>query len=246
MFNSMRRRSPTAEFREPGTDEPDRQRSGRSIRQPDVGGGRDTTRENLFLQETAALRGQIEAERRMSPGQEAHLHAVACHHGIAPRLGCDYQKFRELWAAENGEQVYLASLEAPIPLRADEHCCFLEPTIWGHLKVINSPASYSVFSTTFPIERGASYRIGSLRPRHKILDSVKEMAIGSLCITNQRLIFEGGAHSTNITFHGIVNIECYSNGIEVAKTNGRSDFFQLATLASEFAYMIIQEFCRVR
>ena len=65
-------------------------------------------RAEYFLQETAALRGKIESERRLNPDQEAELRELAQRLGIKPSLDENYQIFRELWAAEHNEQVYLA------------------------------------------------------------------------------------------------------------------------------------------
>ena len=246
MFNSMKRRALKEEFKKIRSDGFRQLPEGRSMPQPEVEEDADTFRVNHFLKETAALRGQIETERRINPDQQVQLNAIAERLGIEPPLDENYRKFRELWAAENGEQVYLAPVDAPILLRPDEQCCFSELAIWGQLKVTKTSFGYSGFSTTFPIMKGANYRIGSLKPRYKVSDGIKEMAIGSLYITNKRLFFNGGSLSTTITFNGIVNIECYSNGMEVGKTNDRNDFFQMTPLSSEYAYMIIQEINRLR
>lgn len=246
MFNSMKRWVLKEEFKKIGSDGFGQLPDGGVMPQPEVEETANTLRTNHFLKETAALRGQIEIERRMNPDQEAQLSAIAEYLGIEPPLDENYRKFRELWAAENGEQVYLAPVDVPILLRPDEQCCFSEPAIWEQLKVTNTRDGYSSFSTTFPIMKGASYRIGSLKPRYRNLDGIKEMAVGSLYITNKRLFFDGGSLSATITFNGIVNVECYSNGIEVGKINDRNDFFQMTPLSSEYAYMIIQEINRLR
>ena len=195
-----------------------------------------------FMKETAALRGQIEISRRMSPDQETQLTSIAERLGVEPQFDDNYRKYRELWAAEHGEQVYLAPIDAPIFLRPDEQCCFYEPAVWGQVK----PIGYSVFSATFPIINGVGYRIGTEKPRYKALDEIQEGATGSLCITSKRLFFDGGALSTTILFKRLSNVECYSNGIEVGKTSEQNDFFQMTPLASQYAYMAIQEINRLQ
>lgn len=104
-----------------------------------------------FLKETAALRGQIEVARRMSPDQEEQLNAIAESLGIVPDLDGNYAKYRELWAAEHGEQVYLDLVDASMPLRVDEQCCFCEPAVWTRLK--HGQSLYSVFRTPIPYEK---------------------------------------------------------------------------------------------
>ena len=75
---------------------------------PENTGDEYSWRTDYFLKETAALRGQIEAERRLNPYREAELRDLAKRLGIEPPLHQNYQIFRELWAAEHNEQVYLA------------------------------------------------------------------------------------------------------------------------------------------
>jgi hypothetical protein len=200
---------------------------------------------NQFMRETAGLRGKIEVARRITPEQEAELHTTAERLGTEFNLDGNYQKFRELWAAEHGEQVFLAPVKAAIILRPDEQCCFCEPAVWGQKKGTGLDGTYSVFSNTFPLEKGASYRIGGQVHNHKALNEIKEIALGSLVITNQRLFFDGGSRSTTISFKRVLNVECYANGIEVSKTSEENDFFQMTPLSSEYAHMIIQEINRL-
>lgn len=199
-----------------------------------------------FLEETAALRGKIEAERRLSPDQEAELYDLAQYLGIELPLDGNYRTFRELWAAEHNEQVYLPPLDVAIPLHPDEQCCFAEPAVWRQPGAHDSGASLSRFSMGFPLTKLASYRISGLSARHRPLDGSREMATGTLYITNLKMFFDSGGLSTAITFTGLANIECYANGIEVGKANGRPEFFQMTRLASEYAYMIVQELNRLR
>ena len=80
----------------------------RGAPKPENTGDEYSWRPDYFLKETAALRGQIEAERRLNPDREAELRDLAKRLGIEPPLHQNYQIFRELWAAEHNEQVYLA------------------------------------------------------------------------------------------------------------------------------------------
>ena len=203
-------------------------------------------RAEYFLQQTAALRGQVEAERRLNPDQEAELLELAKRLAIEPPLDGNYQMYRELWAAEHNEQVYLAPSEVPIQLRPEEQCCFAEPAVWRQPDAHDSWAGISRFSMAFPLTKLASYRISGVSSRHRSLHGSKEMATGSLYITNLKLFFDSGSLSTAITFNGLANIEAYANGIEVGKSNGRTEFFQMTRLSSEYAYMIVQELSRLR
>lgn len=165
---------------------------------------------------------------------------------IEPSVDANYRIFRELWAAENDEQVYLTTIDAPLPHLSQEQCCFAEPAVWRQPDAYISGASLSHFSCAFPLTKLASYRISGISSHHRQLDGSREMAAGALYITNQKLFFDSGSLSTAITFTGLTNIECYANGIEVGKSNGRTDFFQMTRLSSEYAYMIVQELNRLR
>jgi hypothetical protein len=239
MFNFLKRKPPDKEPSKAANDGVPEYPADLRLSEPEA--NENTSFTNQFMKETAGLRGQIEIARRMSPEQEAQLHAAAGGLRIEFNLDGNYQKFRELWAAEHGEQVYLAPVEAPIMLRPDEQCCFYEPAVWGQMKATRSGASFSVFSNRFPVGKHDSYRIGGLAYNNKVLHDIKEIAVGSLAVTNKRLFFDGGSLSTTITFNRILNVECYANGIEVSKTSEENDFFQMTSLSSEYAYMIIQE-----
>lgn len=205
-----------------------------------------TLRVQYFLETTSVLRGQIETCRRLNPDQVATLNDLAdCLHIDLP-LEPNYRIFRELWAAENNEQVYLATIDARLPHLSQEQCCFAEPAVWRQPNASNPLISRPCFSTPFPLTKFASYHIGSLEPRYRAFEGTREMATGTLFITDFKVFFDSAALSTSITFNGLVNVECYSNGLEVGKSNGRSEFFQMTTLASEHAYMIIQELNRIR
>jgi hypothetical protein len=245
MFNFLKRKPvKTAPGKVVGDDAPQYLEEQRlSERKPEA--NENISASNQFMRETAGLRGKIEVARRITPEQEADLYAAAERLGIEFNPDGNYQKFCELWAAEHGEQVYLSPVTAPVLLGPDEQCCFCEPAVWGQKKSTGVEATYSVFSNTFPLEKGASYRIGGQVHNHKALNEIKEIALGSLIITNKRLFFDGGSLSTTISFKRVLNVECYANGIEVSKTSEENDFFQMTPLSSEYAYMTIQEINRL-
>ena len=87
----------------------------RSLGEHDVDQGfmRDSSSHSaLFLKETSKLRNQIENGQAVSvPSKRRnYMNDMLSGLNIEPRLRqLTFQKFRELWAAENGEQVYLPS-----------------------------------------------------------------------------------------------------------------------------------------
>lgn len=245
MFNFMKRRAFKKEFKQAVKDRVLSTAEQRSLSEHDVDQSYvNSVRKDHYLKETASLRNKIEKVRRMSPDQEAELHAIAERLAIEPRLDDTFQKFRELWAAEKGEQVYLSPIDVPVMLKGDEKCCFCEPAVWSQMKTIKTRTHYSGFSTSFRIMKGVSYRVGTLKPNYSVSEGLKKMGDGMLYITNKRLFLDGGGRSTTITFNRILNVELHSNGLEISKTSGQNDFFQMSTLNAEFAHMVIQELNR--
>jgi hypothetical protein len=197
-----------------------------------------------YLKETESLRNEIMKTRRMSPNQEAQLFAIADGLQLEPNLDENYRKFRELWAAENGEEVFLEPVQAPVMLKPGEQCCFSAPAIWAQLKSVKTRVGYSGFSTSFRIAKGVSYRIGTVKPQYNVTEEMKQLSGGTLYITNKRLFLDGDGQSTTITFNRILNVEPIGEGLEVSKTSGQNDFFQMTTLNAEYAFLVIQEFNR--
>lgn len=245
MFNFMKRRAFKNEFKQAVKDGVLSKAEQRSLSEHDVDQSYvDSVRKDHFLKETASLRKEIEKVRRMSPQQEAELHAIAERLGIEPQLDDMFQKFRELWAAENGEQVYLPAIEVDVMLKGDEQACFAEPAVWCQMKTVKTLSHYSGFSTSIRIMPGVRYRVGNVKPNYNVSEELREKGDGILYITNKRLLHDGGFKSTNIAFNRIIDVEVHANGIEVSKSSGPNDFFQMSLLNAEFAHMVIQELNR--
>lgn len=245
MFNFMKRRAFKKAFKEAAKDGVLSKAEIRSLGEHDVDQGYvDLVRIKHYLKETSKLRNQIEKDRRMSPEQEGELHAVAERLNLEPNLDATYQKFRELWAAENGEQVYLSAIEAHIMLKGGEQACFAEPAVWCQMKTVKTLSHYSGFSTSFKVLPGVRYRVGTIKPNYNVSEELRAKGDGTLYITNKRLIHDGGFKSTSITFARIIDVDVHTNGIEVSKSSGPNDFFQMSLLNAEFAHMAIQELNR--
>ena len=134
MFKFMQRRAFKKEFKQAVRDGVLSQSEVQELSKHGVDKGfADSVRTKHYLKATESLRNQITKTRRMSPDEEAKLFAIADGLGIEPNLDENYRKFRELWAAENGEQVFLATVAAPVMLKPGEQCCFAAPAIWAQI-----------------------------------------------------------------------------------------------------------------
>jgi hypothetical protein len=246
MFDFMKRRAFKKEFTQAVKDGVLSESERNSLSKHDVDQNyANTVRSQHYLKETASLRKQIEQTRRMSPEQEAALYTISERLGIEPTFDSSFQKYRELWAAEAGEQVYLSPVEVSVMLKGDEQCCFREAALWGQMKTVKTLSHYSGFSTSFRIMKGVSYRVGNVRPNYNTSEQLKFLGDGELYITNKRMFLDGVGRSTSITFNRILNVEVHSDGLEISKTSGANDFFKMTQLNSEYAYVVIQELNRV-
>jgi hypothetical protein len=242
MFNFIKRRAFKKEFRKAVADGVLSEEESKALTQHDVDQEyADKVRLDHYMKETADLRRTIEKERRMTADQETELHTIAKKLNITPQFDRSYAMFRELWAAVNGEQVFLAPVDADVLLKDEEECVFAEPAQWGQIKTIMTRAGSAGFSTSIRLMKGVSYRIGNYRPHYTESEGLKQQATGTLYITNKRLIFHGDKRSTSITVNRIIDVQPFNNAISVSKSTGPNDFFLMSELAAEYAVLVLEK-----
>ncbi len=66
------------------------------------------------------------------------------------------------------------------------------------------------------------------------------MSEGSLYVTNKKIVFDGSQQSANITMGRVVQTVLYRNGIEVRKSSGKPDFFEMAEAHAEYVAALIR------
>lgn len=204
----------------------------------------DKIRRDHFNRVTAPMIAEFTATRRLSPAQEAELATVANRLGINLELDDTIEMCRELWAWENGEQVYLAEAASPILLKSGETCCFTAPAVWKQMKIVKTRIGSRGFSTSFRIMKGVSYRVSNLKPVYSEAEGLAVVDVGSLSLSNKRLTFAGNQRSTSINHGRILDVQLYQDGIEVSKSSGKHDFFLMSPIAAEYAVMALNVMSR--
>lgn len=199
------------------------------------------TRTEHYLKVTEALRREIEGSQRMSPAQEAQLLEFAENLGITPQFDDNYQIFRELWAADNGEEIHLAPIDVDILLQNGEVCVFSQSATWAQVKTMKTRSGYSGFSTSVRLVKGVSYRVGNYKPHYTESEQLQVQDAGRLFLTNKRIFFKGDKKSTTIQLGRIIDVEPYTDGLEVTKDRGTNDSFLMARVHSEFCCMALQQ-----
>ncbi len=65
------------------------------------------------------------------------------------------------------------------------------------------------------------------------------MSEGSLYVTNKKIVFDGSQQSANITMGRVVQTVLYKNGIEIRKSSGKPDFFEMAEAHAEYVSALV-------
>jgi Chloroplast envelope transporter len=169
------------------------------------------------------------ADRRLSPEEDAELRAIADNLRAnlkpadeATTRALDY--FRLLWRLEQGD---LPQSNAPIQLRKGE-VCHLESTA-GHseFRSVTRSIRYGGPVARVRIMKGLYYRVGQVNVQRIAEDVLTQIDVGSLYLTNKRLIFNGSKKNTTIPLAKIINFEVYADGLKIEKETGKDQFFQL-------------------
>jgi hypothetical protein len=107
---------------------------------------------------------------------------------------------------------------------------------------------FDTMDTTFPLDDGeTSFFHRPSTWKRRLEGRVKTKATGHLAMTNRRLIHTGEEEGPlSVALDRVVEIEPFKDGIEVTKTNGRKEFFQMDAVSCEYAMMLLGELLRMR
>ncbi len=199
------------------------------------------TRKEQFLALTAPIREEVQKTLRLTPQQEEQLTEIGENLKVEVDFDDTFVMCRELWRAENGEELRLTPTEADIILQKGEVCYFSQMATWAQLKTVMTRTGYSGFSTSVRIMKGVSYRVGNIAPRFAASEQLQSKDAGILYLTNRRLFFKGDKRSTSIALPRILAVEPYVDGIEVTKDRGTNDAFLMPRLSAEFCSMAVQQ-----
>jgi hypothetical protein len=201
----------------------------------------DKAKTEQYQKAIAPIMKEIKKTLRISADQEAQLVQIARNLDIDASFDDTFMMCRELWAAENGEEVRLSPVEADVMLQKGEVCYLNQPATWAQIKTVKTRAGYSGFSTSIRLMKGVSYRVGNIAPYFTSAEQLVRKDVGTLYLTSKRLFFVGGNGSTSVNLSRIGGIEAHVDGIEVTKDRGANDAFLMPQLPSEFCAMAVQQ-----
>jgi hypothetical protein len=173
------------------------------------------------------IKGIID-DKRVGPDEMDGFFATCSSLGVNYKLDAESQEtidgYKENWKLEN---LPLVPIEVAINLKKDEVCYYKKNVTWHELRTVTHGFSYGGPALNFKIVKGISFRAGRMAVQRITTDEMKELDMGVLYVTNQRLIFDGLVRNNTWTYKSILAIEPYEDGIRVEKEKGKSPVFQM-------------------
>ncbi len=80
---------------------------------------------------------------------------------------------------------------------------------------------------SFRIAKGITYRVGESKGQLVSESAIIPIATGRFVITNKRAVFSGDRKSFNIKLDSIINVEMYSDGLNITDGKGTPRIVQL-------------------
>ena len=134
------------------------------------------------------------------------------------------KKFQLLWNIENGE---LPVYEPNIILQKKEHCHYKADVSLYENRKVTEGVRYAGPTYRLKIAKGFYYRLGNINTQRISKDVMTLIDSGELHITNKRIVFSGSKGTKTIRYNQIVNLNPYSDGVEIIKETGKSPTFML-------------------
>tara|TARA_B100000508_G_scaffold136647_1_gene129941 strand:- start:1819 stop:2781 length:963 start_codon:yes stop_codon:yes gene_type:complete len=195
-----------------------------------------------FEQRSRPIIDEIEQTRRYSPAQEQNLRDTADKLRVIPQFESAFDVYRALWSYENDGVLDIQPLEnVPIILKSGEECYFSTDATWLQVKKVTEHKGYVGAGLGFRVAKGVRFSVGRGIPVKNTYEEMQPISDGEIYITNKRIIFNGVKKSTNVTYGRLIQLELYQNGIEVRKTTGKPDFFEIPEVYAEYISAIVHD-----
>lgn len=168
------------------------------------------------------------ADRRLSAAEEALLDSICENLGVQLQLDAKtratMERYKLLWRIENGD---IPVIPAPIHLQRAESCFFAAPAQWLEWRKRTRTVGYASSGVSFRIMRGVYYRVGASRPHRVTTEGMEVIDVGSVVITNKRVVFDGQRKNGTWRLTSLLGFEAYSDGFGLEKSTGRCPAFQI-------------------
>lgn len=183
---------------------------------------------------------QIIKDQRLSPEEEVELNIIANSLNIKVSLNDQTKeqlgRIKLFWALENLD---LPVIDTDLSLPKSENCYLSIPNVnWNELRTIRKKVSYSGYSASFKVIKGVYLRSGSYSPKSYSADEMTLIDMGTVYLTNKRIIFVGQKKNSNIKIDKILSVFPYTDGVEIDKETGKSPLLQFNERADIFCIIL--------
>jgi hypothetical protein len=190
---------------------------------------------------------EIIDDKRVGPGELDVFFTTCSNLGVNYSFQEESQQiidgYKENWNLEN---LPLVPIEVAINLKKDEVCYYKKNVTWHELRTVTHGFSYGGPALNFKIVKGISFRAGRMAVQRITTDEMKELDMGVLYVTNQRLIFDGLVRNNTLTYKSILAIEPYEDGIRVEKEKGKSPVFQMLVPEEKLTIILSRIFSELK
>lgn len=201
----------------------------------------DKARYKDFEKRTKSIITEVQKTRRYSPAQEDEIKRIANNLQVIPQIDHNFEICRKLWSYENNGTLEKEIHDVPIILKKGEECYFSTSATWLQVKKVTQHKGYAGASLGFRVAKGVRFSVGRGIPVKNTYEEMQPLSDGEIYITNKRIIFDGVKKSTNVTYGRLIQLELYQNGVEIRKTTGKPDFFEIPEIYAEYISAIAHD-----
>ena len=171
---------------------------------------------------------EVIKKNRVNPDEEKELFAIAKSFNIDIPQQCKItlERFKLYWIYENNK---LDEIQTEVKLQKNEICFFIEKKVrwYEERELMKRKYGYSKFNSQKEI----------------IAQNLKIIDVGSIILTNKRLIFNGLDKTPSISYDKIILISEFKDSIEIEKQTGRSLILNFEQ-NTDIIYILLQRLVR--
>lgn len=182
------------------------------------------------------------SDRRVSPDEyerfERQSKALMVNVSLDSETSKLVDKFKLLWQIEHNEIPIM--MNPGIILQRQEECYFVGAVSWHEIRKQTVGGHYGGVSYRKKIAGGFYLRAGSIGVKPVSQDVLTLIDQGTIYLTNKRLLFRGEKGNKTIAFNSIIDLEIYTNGVQIERSTGKSPFLEFTYNVEVFAAILNQ------
>ena len=201
----------------------------------------DKLRISNFDLKISSIKKKIEQDCSMSPEQQRSIDKIAEDLGVSYSLEPSFQKYKAIWEYENLGKIDLTPIPTDVILQTNENAFSYIAATWQQLKKKRTNEGFIGGGFSFRVAKGVRFSVGRAFPVSREYEEMTDLSNGILMVTYKRIIFNGSRRNTSITRGRLISINVFEDGIEIGKSSGQPDFFQMDRVDAVFTSAVINE-----